>query len=485
MLLFSAYNVLLSRYTGQEDIVVGTPVEGRRHDDLRPLIGMFVGTLAVRSRPAGDKPFDVFLEEVKHNLLEAYENQDYPFERLLEKTAVRREASRNPLFDTMFVLQNTDLSALSEAGFNAEFFEYDNNTAKFDMTVEALEQGGTIGLIIEYCTDLFKEDTIRRIEGHFENILADIAANPSKRLRDIELLSERERRQLLVEFNDTAADYPRDKTIHQIFEEQAEKNPDKTALVLTGETMTYRQLNERANRLARRLRDSGVGPDDVVGLIVDRSFEMIVSIFAVLKAGGAYMPIDPDYPAERIGYMLDNSGAKILLTKRALIKGAHYDVPVIELEDPSCWLSDSSNPDSVSKPTDLAYIIYTSGSTGRPKGVMIDHRTLVGLLFNDRFGFDFSELDVWTLYHSYCFDFTVWEMYGSLLRGGKLVIVSPEVVLDQKLYLELLEKECVTILNQTPQSMYNLIDLELQSERKQLCFRYVFLGGEAFKTLKL
>jgi non-ribosomal peptide synthetase component F len=156
MLLFSAYNVLLSRYTGQEDIVVGTPVEGRRHDDLRPLIGMFVGTLAVRSRPAGDKPFDVFLEEVKHNLLEAYENQDYPFERLLEKTAVRREASRNPLFDTMFVLQNTDLSALSEAGFNAEFFEYDNNTAKFDMTVEALEQGGTIGLIIEYCTDLFK-----------------------------------------------------------------------------------------------------------------------------------------------------------------------------------------------------------------------------------------------------------------------------------------------------------------------------------------
>jgi tyrocidine synthetase-3 len=485
MLLMAAYNVLLSKYTGQEDIVVGTPVEGRNHSDLRGLVGMFVNTLAIRSKPASDKTFLEFLNDVKEDMLSVFENQEYPFEELVEKVGVKRDISRNPLFDTTFVLQNMDLSKVRAGELNITPFAYNNQTSKFDLALEALDLGDTIDYNIEYCTDLFREGTIRRISAHFINALEDIAGQPSKKLSDINLLSEEERHQLLYGFNDTEADYPRNKTIHQLFEEQVKKNPGHTALVLDGREMAYAELNAQANRLARTIRDSGVMRDDVVGIITNRSFEMVVAILGVLKAGGAYMPIDPEYPAERIAYMLQNSGAKTLLTKRALADTISFDGTMILLDDAASYAGEASDLSTVNRPQDIAYIIYTSGSTGKPKGVMIEHRNIVGLLFNNKFPFDFSENDTWTLFHNYCFDFTVWEMYGSLLRGGKLVIISSEVAQDTERYLDTLKKEKVTVLNQTPQAMYNLIRLETETDAKDLRIRYVFLGGESLKASQL
>lgn len=479
MLLLAAYKILLFRYTGQEDIIVGIPIEGRRHNDLRGLIGMFVNTLAIRSYPQGEKTFESFLDEIKDDLLNAYDNQEYPLESIITNANIKRDASRNPLFDTTFSLRNHSIQTIYTDDFTAELCENNSLTAKFDLMFEAVDRDETISVSIEYSTALFKEETINRLAGHFENILHEITDNPAKHLRDISMLSEAERYQLLVEFNDTEADFPRDKTIHQIFEEQVDRAPDNIALIFNDEKMTYRELNEKANRLARTLRTYGVGPDMIVGLIIDRSFDMIIAMLAVLKAGGAYMPIDIAYPLERQMYMLDNSGSILLLTKKTF--NISYDGITVLLDDEAVYDVDLSNLSTISRPCDLAYIIYTSGSTGEPKGVMIEHRNVVGLFFNDRFEFDFQASDVWTLFHSYCFDFTVWEMYGALLRGGKLIIISTEIAQNQTMYLDLLKKERVTVLNQTPQSMYNLIELEGQSENKELYIRYVFLGGESLK----
>ncbi len=485
MFLLSSYNVLLSKYTGQVDIIVGTPVEGRRHADLNGIIGMFVNTLAIRSFPAGDKPFEAYLNEVKDDLLNAYDNQDYPFEELVDKVSARRDMSRNPLFDTTFVLQNMDMSKLTVGDFSAGPCIY-SKTSKFDLTLEAVDKGEIIECNFEYCSDLFYEDTVRRLTDHFINAITDIIENPAKRLSELNILSKDERHQLLYELNDSDADYLRDKTIQQIFEEQAAKTPDNVALVFKSRTMTYKELNERANRLARTLLAKGIGPDCIVGIIIDRSFEMIIAILGILKAGGAYLPIDPDYPADRQTYMLENSGATVLLTKKDYIGDCAFNGAVIDLYEEGCYGPDTSNVPSISKPSDLAYIIYTSGSTGRPKGVMIEHGNVVGLMFNDRFAFAFDETDVWTLFHSYCFDFSVWEMYGALLRGGKLIIVTSETAKNSNDYLEILENYKVSVLCQTPQSMYSLIDLEMkQPDCKGLSLKYVFLGGEALTPSRL
>ncbi|SHI02336.1 amino acid adenylation domain-containing protein [Sporobacter termitidis DSM 10068] len=479
MLLLSAYNVLLSKYSGQEDIVVGTPVEGRLHADLRELVGMFVNTLAIRSRPAGHKTFTAFLSEVKEDLLNAYENQEYPFEELVGKVVARRDTSRNPLFDTTFILQNMDLSVLSTEEFTAAPYAFGDGTSKFDLSLEASDMGGIIECSIEYCTDLFGEDTIRRLSSHFLNTLGDIVKDPSKKLCDIGILSEAERHRLLCEFNDTDAEYPREKTIHRIFEERASEAPGSTALVLGDKAMTYGALNERANRLARTLRARGVGPDDIAGLVADRSLDMVVGVLGILKAGGAYMPIDPEYPAERQAYMLKDSGAKVLLTKKGL--ELPFEGMTVCLDDEAFYAPDGANLVSVSKPSDLAYIIYTSGSTGKPKGVMIEHRNVVRLLFNDKFQFAFDKNDTWTLFHSCCFDFSVWEMYGALLYGGRLIVVPKEDAVDTRRFLGILKAGKVTVLNQTPSAFYNLIGEDAVSGSELPALRYVIFGGEALK----
>ncbi len=485
MVLLAAYNVMLSKYTGQEDIVVGSPIAGRPHADLESIIGMFVNTLAMRNQPESHKTFQEFLLEVKANALNAYENQDYQFEELVDKLNLTRDISRNPLFDIMFVLQNTRDTELSLAKLKLSPYDFENRIAKFDLTLTAIENKAGIEFSLEYCTKLYKKETITRMAGHFVNILREVAARPDIILDEIEMLSVMEKRQLLSEFNDTKAEYPTGKTIQEFFEEQVTRIPDQVAVVFEDRQLTYRELNGKVNQLAWVLRSKGVHSDSIVGILAERSLEMILAILGVLKAGGAYLPIDPDYPLDRINYTLEDSGTKILLTQGHLESRTLFTGETIDLDNEALYQGDDTNPPSINKPADLAYIIYTSGTTGRPKGVMIEHRNVVRLLFNDKMQFDFTNGDVWTMFHSYCFDFSVWEMYGSLLYGGKLVVVAKSTARDPQRYLQLLKQEKVTVLNQTPTAFYGLIYEELNLPQKELGLRYVVFGGEALNPIML
>ncbi len=479
MVLLGTFNILLSKYSGQEDIIVGSPIAGRPHADLENIIGMFVNTLAMRNLPDGNKTFREFLKEVKENSLAAYENQDYQFEELVEKLNVTRELSRNPVFDVMFVLQNMDMGDFHVEGINIKPYKSENKVAKFDITMNTVELKNSISIVMQYCTKLFSRATIERMCKHYENIIQEVIENIDIKLSEIDILTEEEKHHILTDFNNTKADYPKDKTIHQLFEEQVEKTPDNIAVVYEEKSFTYRELNERANQLARVLRYKGVKSDSIIAIMVEKSLDMIVGIMGVLKSGGAYLPIDPEYPKDRIEYMLEDSGAIMLLTQKSVNKDISYSGEIIILDEYETCHEDKSNLEAIVKPDNLAYIIYTSGTTGKPKGAMIEHRNVVRLFFNDRALFDFTDKDVWTMFHSYCFDFSVWEMYGALLYGGKLIVIPKLIARDTAEYLKVLEQEKVTVLNQTPSAFYRLIEEDEKAGKCELSIRYVIFGGEA------
>lgn len=481
MVLLSAYNVLLSKYSGQEDIVVGTPIAGRPHSDLHNIIGMFVNTLAMRNNPANDKMFSEFLMEVKENSLKAYENQDYQFEELIERLPIKRDLSRNPLFDTMFVLQNTSIIWSNVEGLKFTQYNKESQVAKFDLTLNAIEAHDNINFTMEYCTRLFKKETIEKIIGHFTNILKSITNDIEVKLSEIKMLTKEEEYKLLYEINDTNAKYTMDKVIHELFEEQVERTPDNIAVVFDGMQLTYEELNKRANSLAQTLREKGVKPDSIVAMIMECSLEMIVGIIAILKAGGAYLPIDPEYPEDRIKYTLEDSKPNIVLTQLKYIGNIKVNAEILNLEDERAYAKKEMNLKNVNIQRDLAYIIYTSGTTGKPKGVMIEHKNVVRLLFNEKMQFDFNNNDIWTMFHSYCFDFSVWEMYGALLYGGKLILISKDKARVAEEYLKILKEEQVTVLNQIPTPFYNLMNEELNYNTKELQLRYIIFGGEALK----
>ncbi|BFH13822.1 hypothetical protein J6TS7_53130 [Paenibacillus dendritiformis] len=444
MVLLAAYTTLLSKYSGQEDIIVGTPVAGRTHAELEPILGMFVNTLAMRNAPAGEKTFQEYLQEVKEHTLRAYENQDYPFEELVSKLDVSRDVSRNPLFDTMFVLQNTEQSEVSLEGLTCKLYPNEHNVAKFDLTFSLTEGAEGIAGSIEYACSLYKEETIERMAAHFQQVLDIILSDPQRKLSSIEIISPEEKAQILETFNDTAADYPRGKTIHQLVEEQAERTPDRTAVVYEGSQLTYRELNTKANRLARTLRAEGVRPDQPVGLLAERSLEMIVGMLAILKAGGAYVPIDPEYPEERIGYMLEDSGAKLLLTQSHLQKGRSFDGKRLMLDDERMYSEAGSNLEPGAGPDQLAYVIYTSGTTGKPKGVMVEHRGLCNLkpLFEDTL--HIGEEDNVVQFASLSFDASCWEIFKALFTGATLYIPAKETILDPRLFEDYMSRHHIT-----------------------------------------
>ncbi|MEQ7052119.1 non-ribosomal peptide synthase/polyketide synthase [Paenibacillaceae sp. P-4] len=479
MVLLALYTALLHKYTGQEDVIVGMPIAGRTHADIEPLIGMFVNTLPLRHYPAGEKTFRSFLEEVRQSTLQAYEHQEYPFEELVEHIQPTRDVSRNPIFDTVLVLQNTEKGAWSIDGLAVTPNPIEHAVAKFDLTLHVEEDVDGLACSIEYATALYNRETIERLACHFNQLLEAVISNPEARLEQLGIITETEKQQLIEQFNDTSADYPRDKTIHRLFEEQVERTPDAIAVTGTDGFLTYQELNERANSLAWVLRAEGIGADKLVGIMAERTTDMLVGLIAILKAGGAYVPIDPEYPDERISYMLSDSGADILLLPRHLQNQVAYEGTVLFLDDEQTYSGDKSNPPSVNKPSDLAYVIYTSGTTGKPKGTLIEHKNVVRLLFNSRNLFDFRSTDTWTLFHSFCFDFSVWEMYGALLYGGKLVVVPQLTAKNPAMFLQLLAEERVTILNQTPTYFYQLIREALTDGSPELNIRMVIFGGEA------
>ncbi|MCF2946282.1 non-ribosomal peptide synthetase, partial [Paenibacillus tarimensis] len=399
MTLLSAYQVLLARLSGQEDIIVGSPIAGRSHPDLEQVVGMFVNTLAFRLYPQAGKTFASFLQEAREHVMQAFEHQQLPLEHVLGKLELKRDVSRNALFDTMFVLQNMSPGQGKPGALSVEPYAFDHPVAKFDLTLSAVEdrQDSSIGFSLEYSTRLFRRETAERIAGYYVWILEHITADPDVRLQDIAMLSAGEEHNLLYGWNRTAAKYPRDKTLHGLFEKQAAVWADRTALVHEGQRLTYRELNSRANALAHRLRTGGVGRETVVAVMMERSAGMITALLAVLKAGGAYLPIDPAYPQERVEFMLEDSGAGWLLTDGSGEIPMTFKGQVVMLDRKQAvpsgkpgiagagqvslhagqqfGLADAdglyAGPEPINEPSDLAYIIYTSGTTGKPKGAML------------------------------------------------------------------------------------------------------------------
>ncbi|MGD2089687.1 MAG: amino acid adenylation domain-containing protein [Candidatus Aminicenantes bacterium] len=525
MVLLAIYNVLLSKLSRQEDIVVGTPIAARRHVNLEHIIGMFVNTLAMRNYPAGNKKFVDFLEELKKRTLEAFENQEYQFDDLVEKVFVNRDTSRNPIFDVLFGLQNmesqaSEIPVVDISQLQIRPYEEEHRTAKFDLNLTCFENEDKLFCFFEYCTKLFKKGTIERFIIYFKQIISAVLENHNQKISQIEIITAEEKRRILEDFNNTTATYPEDKPLHQLFSEQVKHTPDHIALVgmsvgvgtrfiafAPGKPyvhLTYSQLHEKSNQLANLLIEKGVKPDTIVGIMVERSLEMIIGILGILKAGGAYMPTDPDYPEERINYMFADSSAKILVTspvlsekfEKLLIVNCQLlmvnEIPPNRrrLNNPPKEANSISNYQLTInnlqlKRADLAYIIYTSGTTGKPKGSLVEHRNVVSLMSHDNYLFEFDINDVWTMFHSYCFDFSVWEMYGALLYGGKLILIPKITARDPQQYLEILKKEKVTILNQTPAAFYQLAQQELENPARNLRLKYVIFGGEALTPSKL
>ncbi|TVX94714.1 non-ribosomal peptide synthetase, partial [Paenibacillus agilis] len=493
MVLLSAYSILMHKYSGQEDLIVGTPIAGRTQEEVQPIVGMFINTLAIRSRPERSKPYLSYLEEIKEITLGAFENQNYLFEDLVESLHIPRATGRNPLFDTFFSLQNTENEQIVIEELEQSFYPLENRTSKFELLLDISELNGQLECRLEYATALYKQETAERFARHYDKLLETIAAAPDGDIASLEMLTEEEIGELVRGFNDTEADYPRQLTIHGLFEEQAELYPDNVATVMNERQLTYRELNERSNRLARKLRETGVEADQLVAILAERSLDMVVGILAILKAGGAYVPVDPDYPEERIRFMIEDSGAPLLLIQKHLHERIDFAGTRLELDDfvwgdrgaESAEALDASNLEPISGPGNLAYVIYTSGTTGRPKGTLIEHKNVVRLLFNDKNLFDFGPSDTWTLFHSFCFDFSVWEMYGALLYGGKLVIVPPLTAKSPADFLALLGREQVTILNQTPTYFYQLLREVLADHPYDLQIRNVIFGGEALSPLLL
>ncbi|WP_434284402.1 amino acid adenylation domain-containing protein, partial [Clostridium botulinum] len=481
MVLLSAFNILLSKYSGQEDIVIGTPIAGRPHGDLQNIMGIFVNTLALRNKPEANKKYIDFLKEVKENSLEAYENQSYQLEALVEKLDIRRDTSRNPLFDVMFNMIDTVTGRdIKLEDIILKVYNNGSKISKFDLTLNALESNKKLNFTIEYCSKLFKKETIESLSSHYVRILDSIVSNKEIKLCKIDLLSETERNQILYEFNDTKTDYPRDKTIQELFEAQVEKAPYNIAVVFEDKKLTYKELNEKSNQLARVLRDKGVKADTIVAIMLDRSVEMVISIMGILKAGGAYLPIDPSLPEERIKYIMANSKSRILLSEQRLIKGLDVECKFIDLNNRNLFDGEKSNINKINNSSNLAYVIYTSGTTGNPKGVMIEHRNLNNLILglNKNIYNKYKENLKICLLAPYYFDASVKQIFAAILNGHSLYIVDEDTRRDGKKLLDYYEENEIQVSDGTPMHIKMMLNNKVLFEQYKLKIKEYIIGGE-------
>jgi len=380
MTLLAALQTLLWRYTHRDDLLIGSPTAGRDEVEFESLIGFFVNTLVLRTNVSGNPTFLELLGRVREVALEAYAHQKVPFEKIVETLQVQRNLSHTPLFQVMFILQNAPRQHLALKDLRLDELEFDSGTAKFDLTVEMAENDEGLSCIFEYSTDLFESATVTRMLGHFQSLLEGIVSNPRQRLSALPLMSDAEQHQLLVAWNETAAVYPQEACIHELFTTQAARTPEAIALICRDQSITYGELNSRANQLAHYLRSHGVERGVLVGVCIERSIEAVVGLLGILKAGGAYVALDPAYPPQRLAFMLQDSQAPVLLTSQQLINCApHYDGKIICLDADWERISSAStaNLDNDVRPDDVAYVMYTSGSTGTPKGVLAPHRASI------------------------------------------------------------------------------------------------------------
>ncbi|MCU0289982.1 MAG: condensation domain-containing protein, partial [Acidobacteria bacterium] len=484
--LLALYTIFLSKLSSGEDIVVGSPVAGSRHADLEKIIGMFVNTLALRLYPLGEKTVLDFLNEVKDIALKGFENQDYQYEDLVEQLYIKRDAGRNPLFDTLLVLQNTGSQKINIPGLKLVPYEYENKISKFDLTVIAVEADEKLQLTFEYSTALFSEATIQKYVIYFNNIMSGMLERFQAKISALEIMTGEEKKQVLYDFNITAKEYPRDKTICQLFEEQVLKSPDRISIFGHGQTrtntdknvemlrnvetlratslhnqiiyqiqITYRQLNEQSDHLAGLLIAKGVLPDTIVGIMMKRSIDQITGLLGILKSGGAYMSIDPDYPPDRIAYMLKDSNAKVLIINKSEIRNSKFETNPNKTNSngqnknfgislvlnfghlnlnsikggPRRGFQHSSFSTHHLNPSTLAYIIFTSGSTGRPKGVLVTHQNVVRLVKNTNY-IEFIPGESILQIGAVEFDASTFEIWGALLNGLKLILATKETILN-------------------------------------------------------
>ncbi len=429
MTLLTAYQLLLHRYTGEEDIVVGTPIAGRSLPETEKLIGLFINTLALRTSLAGNPTGRELLRRVRETALGGYANQDVPFEQLVKELQPDRSLRHNPLFQVMFVLQSEELAPLQLPGLQVKNFRVGNTRANFDLTLDIVERDGQLVCLFESNADLFEAETIERMMNHFQNLLAGLIANPEERISLLPLLSKAERHQLLVEWNDTKTDYSSDRCMQELFEQQVENRPEAVALISRSGQLIYRELNARANQLAHCLRKRGVTADTRVGVCIDRSPAMIVALLGILKAGGAYVPLDPNYPEARLRFTLADARITLLVTQQSQLANLPTNsAEVICVDDlETVERERGDNPELITTPEKLAYVIYTSGSTGQPKGVAVKHRNVVRLVKNTNYA-SFSADEVFLQFAPVSFDAATFEIWGSLLNGARLALMPPTKV---------------------------------------------------------
>jgi len=478
MTLLAAFDALLYRYTGSSDILIGTPIANRNRGEIEGLIGFFVNTLVMRTDLSDNPSFSQLLTRVREVTMDAYAHQDLPFEMLVEALQPERDLSHTPLFQVAFVLQNTPKSEIAMTGLTVTDLPPENATAKFDLTLAMVNTDDGLKGVWEYNTDLFESSTIERLSGHFLNLLGGIVANPQARISQLPLLTESETNQLLIEWNNTQVDYPEYKCIHQLFEEQVKRTPDAVAVVCSEQKLTYNELNCRANQLAHYLQKLGVKPDELVGICLERSLDMIVGLLAILKVGGAYVPIDPDYPQERISFMLQDTQVKIILTCESLQNSLpNHQTIVICLDKDWQQINQASqeNLNSTVSADNLAYVIYTSGSTGIPKGVIVTHQAVNRLVLNTNY-IQFTPDDRVVQASNIAFDAATFEIWGALLNGAKIIIIAKSVLLSpQELALSLKENQ-ISVLFLTTALFNQLANLVPQAFSSLRCLLF---GGEA------
>lgn len=484
VLLFTLYNILLSKYTGQEELIVGIPVAGRRQPGLGKMQGMFVNNLPIRSTVKGEEWFTDLLQQQQAIIKTALRNQDYPFYCLLQKHGRERDSTRNPLFDTMFIYQNMGFPDTNTTGLTLNRYFFDAGISKYDISMEVFEEGQGISYYLEYATRLFKKETIIQFATHFEQLAQTIVNNPARRLFDVQVISARETELYTGQWHETTRNYVPDQTIHQLFKQQVDKTPNHIA-IRDGEThITYRQLNEQADRLAQVLRQKGIAPNIIAGIFLQRSAGLIISILAVLKAGGCYLPIDTDLPASRVAFLVADSHCQVLITDdectHTLPGLPSPGTRIVNLDHLETAPVVALHPGYVSTAHNLAYIIYTSGTTGKPKGVMIEHRSLVNYITWASAVYIKESKATFPLFTTISFDLTVTSVFTPLLTGNTIVIYREE---DKELLVEkVIADNKVNVIKLTPSHLKIIAagSYPITSENNHI--KRFIVGGEQLET---
>lgn len=483
MVLLAAFQILLARYSGQTDFAVGTPIANRGRKEWEGLMGFFVNSLVMRAELRGDPGFIQYVEQVRDLALEAYSHQDLPFEMLVQELAPERDPGRNPLFQVTFGLHNLPSVSWQMSSLKPVPVDFEITTSRFDLELNLWQHADGLRLVAFFSKDLFEHETAARILQHYERLLQGIAATPDRRLSELSMLTDTQRRNVLSKWNLLPARTPVTSCLHQLFQQQAARNPGRIALSMGEVSWSYAELEARASAIADQLRNWGVSAETPVAICMFRAPEMIAAILGVLMAGGAYVPLEPGLPGQRLAWVLQETNAQVILAESAVRQrlsefsnAAIYCLDTGELSEPAPSRTPAFR--CAVAPENLAYLMYTSGSAGRPKAVQISHGNVVQLIESAQSIFEFGQDDVWTLFHSYAFDFSVWEIWGSLLTGGRLVIVPSDICRSPVDFLRLLDEEQVTVLNQTPTVFGHLMQERRQRIHSLCSLKWIIFGGE-------